>query len=104
MTTLCTNPFIKATQRQAHVVSKLVPQVLTQHARAAKQIPKSRSLLHQAISGLFSVGLLGVSLHAGLAYSISLGEPTLRSFLGEPLDVSLPLMESVLRHLVHVNM
>ncbi len=60
-------------------------------SKAAQPI---RRALPMAITALFSSAILGLSLQATSVSALSLGEPTLRSFLGESLDVSLPLMSS----------
>ncbi len=66
---------------------------ILRHDRRTIATPK-RSILPMMVTALFSSAVLSFGLHASVASALSLGEPTLRSFLGESLDVSLPLLSS----------
>ena len=80
-------------------------QTANAHTTAAQQIIGKRGVLSMLVSALFMGGaaIVVIGGHTNSAFALSLGEPTLRSFLGESLDVSLPLMESAENENVDTN-
>lgn len=78
-------------------------QAANAYAMAARHVIGKRGILSMLVSALFMGSAVVISGHTNSAFALSLGEPTLRSFLGESLDVSLPLMESAENENVDTN-